>query len=108
MPQRPLWNVKFLKAEDGSDPFRLFTSRLTPPAQVEWETLIRLLQRRGDELRTDRVFIHANELREFRGDEVRIFFKCAPTDHEIVVVGGLLPGQGGKFFEAICRKAERV
>lgn len=108
MPQLPLWSIEYLREEDGSDPFPLFTSRLPPPAQVEWEALIRLLQRRGDGLRSDRASTHADGLQEFWGDEVRIFYKCAPVERRVIVVGGLLPEQGRESFEAIRRKAERI
>jgi hypothetical protein len=108
MPRLPIWRIKYQREEDGSDPFPLFISSLPAPAQIEWESLIRLLERRGDGLRGDRVSKYDGSLRGFRGDEVLIFYKCAQAKHEITVVGGMLPKQGREFFEIICRKAKRI
>jgi hypothetical protein len=108
MPHPPLWRIEYLREEDGSDPFPVFVSMLSVSAQIEWKSLIRLLEKRGDRLRGDRVSRHSNNLREFRGDEVLIFYKCAQAEREITVIGGMLPNQGREVFETICRKAERV
>jgi hypothetical protein len=89
MARLPRWEVTFLKAKDGSDPFPAFVSSLSAPAQVEWETLTRLLQKYGDSLQGNRVLLHPNELHEFQGDEVRIFYKRGPLTNQILVTAGL-------------------
>jgi hypothetical protein len=108
MAQLPRWELRFLHAKDGSDPFTAFVSSLSLPAQLEWETLLRLVQRRGDTLQGSRLVIHKNELYEFKGDEVRIFYKQLPQHKQILVLAGLRLTDGEEFLQAILREAESV
>jgi|ERR1041384_6173396 hypothetical protein len=108
MPLLPRWELRFLQAEDGSDPFPAFVSSLSPPAQQEWETLLRLVQQRGDTLQGSRLVVHQNELYEFKGDEVRIFYKHVPLHKQILVLAGLRVTDGDELFQAILREAERA
>lgn len=106
MARLPRWGVTFLKAKDGSDPFTAFVSSLSAPAQVEWETLTRLLQKYGDTLQGDRVLFHTNELREFQGEEVRIFYRRGPLINQILVTAGLRVTDEKELLEPILREAE--
>ncbi|HXQ36464.1 MAG TPA: hypothetical protein VN843_20795, partial [Anaerolineales bacterium] len=78
------------------------------PAQLEWETLIRLVQQRGDTLQGSRLVIHENDVYEFKGDEVRIFYKRVPLHNQILVLAGLRVTDGEEFLQAILREAESV
>ncbi len=102
----PGWELRFLHAEDGSDPFPAFVSSLSLTAQVEWETLLRLVQRRGDTLQGSRLVIHQNDVYEFKGDEVRIFYKHVPLHKQILVLRGLRVTDGEELLQAIVREAE--
>lgn len=104
----PGWEVTFLKAKDGSDPFTAFVSSLSAAAKVEWQALIRLLQKHGDTLRGNRVRVHNNELCEFQGDEVRIFYKRGPGDNQIVITAGLRITDGTELLEPIVREVENL
>ena len=104
----PRWELRFLHAKDGSDPVTAFVSSLSPPAQLEWETLLRLVQQRGDTLQGSRLVVHQNELYEFKGDEVRIFYKRVPSHRQIMVLAGLRVTDGEEFLQAILREAESV
>lgn len=90
MPQPPLWEIRYQRAEDGSDPFPLFVSKLPPPAQVEWAALIRLLEKHGDDLRGERASAYVDGPRRFRGDEVLIVYRCMPAERVVTIVAGRL------------------
>lgn len=104
----PRWELRFLHAKDGSDPFTAFVSSLSPPAQLEWETLLRLVQQRGDTLQGSRLVIHNGDVYEFKGDEVRIFYKHVPLHRQIFVLGGLRVTDGEDLIQSILREAKSV
>jgi len=108
MAPLPRWELRFLHAKDGGDPFTAFVSGLSPPAQLEWETLLRLVQQRGDTLQGSRLVIHQNDVYEFKGDAVRIFYKHVPLDKQILVLAGLRVTDGEEFVQALLREAESV
>jgi len=85
MARLPQWEISFRKTQDGTDPFGDFASSLPTPARIEWEAIIRLLQKRGKTLKGNRVLLHTHDRFEYRGDEVRVFYEfISPTEIRIV------------------------
>ncbi len=107
MAKLPEWKISFLKGPDGTDPFSDFASRLPTPGRIEWEAVIRLLQEFGTTLQGDRMLVHKYGLYEFKGDEVRIFFKrIGPT--EIRIDAGLITSDSEDLVERIVCEAKNT
>jgi hypothetical protein len=104
----PPWSVVYYQSDDGVVPFVDFIGRLkTQRARAECLALIEFLEKRGGTLDRDQTHLtHANGLREIQGQYVRIFYFREPDSRLIIVIDGLFPGQAGKLFDDLLRKAE--
>lgn len=102
----PPWRIRYYVSEDGTIPFKDFIGRLKSRreraacgAVIKLLNLLEMSNGRGH-------LTHTNGLCEFQVESVRIFYVYDSDDDVIVVIDGLLPGDGQDRFDAIRRKAE--
>lgn len=101
----PAWKIRYYVSEQGTKPFEDFIKKLkTRQERADCATWIELLRLRGDTLRGHQHLTHINGLREICDRSMRIFYVC--DGGVVVLIDGLLPGQGEEFFNDIRRKAE--
>jgi hypothetical protein len=100
----PPWSVLFFAYEDGDFPFRDFVSRLTRGEKVDCLAIIEHLVEWGGELNETNCLTHTDCLLEFQGKSVRVFYVLEADS--LVIIDGLLRGDGDELLDAIYRKAK--
>jgi len=102
MKKPPLWDISFRLPDDESVPPRFLILDLETQALAQWIATVIRLQVLGDALSGGSVFTHSGGVREFRGNLVRMFYKCLPG-YRIEIIGWLVAGQGDDGLREILR-----
>jgi hypothetical protein len=79
-----LWNISYMPPDDGSGSPQFSILDLGEQAQAEWIVTVLRLGVYGDALPGGSVFTHDGDQREYRGNFVRIFYKCLP--HRQIII----------------------
>lgn len=105
MNMTPPWRVVCYESEDGAAPFLDFVARLISEPErllerAECHAFYELLEKQGGILDGDETYLtHANGLREFRGQFVRVLYECHPDECLVILIRGCLPNEPIEFFD---------